>query len=213
MRTIIFFLSLLAGQFAISQNQWNLIYYENMDYYFKDVQYLNNDNAWVVAQGGIIAHSADGGKDWDIQFNKPSETYSGVFFINDQTGYVVGWSEVYKTTDGGDNWKLQDIPNPLGLDVESVFSSMPIQVGLLVHIKQFTIQLTEGIHGRHSTRTLLKIIMGLMILNFMMNFMDVQLGKNGLCLMQGSYLRPMMVGKHGTKLFLITVTAFKKWNM
>ena len=125
MRTIIFLLSMLISQLLISQNQWNLIYYENLDYYFKNVQYLNSSDAWAVSQGGVIAHSNNGGEDWDIQYEKPGYSFGGVHFVNNQTGYVVDWSEVCKTNNGGEDWIFQNLPNPLGLDVESVFFINP----------------------------------------------------------------------------------------
>lgn len=121
MKTILLLIASLVCQIAISQNQWTLIYYQNIDTYYKDVHYLNPQDAWAVGQGGIIVHSNSGGDSWDIQYEKPEYSFAGVHFVDDQTGYVVGWSEVLKTTNGGENWQPQSLPNPMGLDVEEVY--------------------------------------------------------------------------------------------
>jgi photosystem II stability/assembly factor-like uncharacterized protein len=114
-------ITILASQFAFSQNQWTMIYYQNIDKYFRDVHYLNPPNAWAVSQGGVIAYSNTGGDDWEIQYEKPEFSFGGVYFTDDQTGYVVGWSEVFKTINGGEDWQQQSLPNPMGLDVEEVY--------------------------------------------------------------------------------------------
>ena len=126
MRSILFlFAILIFSQISLSQNQWSLIYYENQELSFRNVHYENASEAWAVKGGGVIAYSGNGGSSWQIQYEKPEYSFSGVHFSNDQNGCVVGWSEVFKTSNGGENWVAQDLPNPLGLDNESVFFLNP----------------------------------------------------------------------------------------
>ncbi|MCD4730864.1 MAG: hypothetical protein K8R74_09710, partial [Bacteroidales bacterium] len=116
---IVLFLSILSA-FAFSQETWNVIHYKEFNVPSKNICYVNQSEAWAVGSGDI-AYTNDGGISWQTQYDKPDYSFSSVYFIDNQTGWVVGWSEVLKTTDGGQNWSLQEIPNPLGLDVESVF--------------------------------------------------------------------------------------------
>jgi len=103
-----------------SQETWNVIHYDDFSIPSSNIVYVNQNEAWTIGAGDI-AYTNDGGISWTVQYSKPDYSFVSVFFIDNQTGWVVGWSEVLKTTDGGQNWILQELPNPLGLDVESVF--------------------------------------------------------------------------------------------
>lgn len=61
---------------------------------------------------GAIMHTIDGGQTWELQKQSGSEGYDWVFFIDKNTGWIVGDSSIsgsvianmYKTTDGGETW-------------------------------------------------------------------------------------------------------------
>lgn len=97
-----------------------MIYYNEFTIPSNNIAYINQNEAWAIGTGDI-AYTNDGGISWTTQYNEPDYNFVSVYFIDNQTGWVVGWSEVLKTTDGGQTWTLQQLPNPLGLDVESVF--------------------------------------------------------------------------------------------
>lgn len=70
-----------------------------MDVFFvsANVAYLAGNNIWKTTDGGIT---------WTklYQFSVP-EGYKSLYFLNEQTGWVVREDGVYKTTDGGASWQ------------------------------------------------------------------------------------------------------------
>lgn len=120
MKKLILILVFIFSLSVYSQETWNVIHYNEYNVPSGNITYINENEAWAIGSGDI-AYTNDGGVSWTTQYSKPDYNFVSVFFIDNQTGWVVGWSEVLKTTDGGQNWNLQELPNPMGLDVESVF--------------------------------------------------------------------------------------------
>lgn len=94
-----------------------------------DIHYffLNSSSGWVVGQEwdhtdygpdihySFIFHTTDGGKTWLLQFKKTggergiSNDLQDIYFINSDTGWVVGANGlVLHTEDGGKNWNKQN---------------------------------------------------------------------------------------------------------
>jgi photosystem II stability/assembly factor-like uncharacterized protein len=121
MKNLRFALLALLPIFASSQDAWELIYHKEFPIPTNgNICYVNPSEAWIAGDG-FISKTIDGGTSWEMQYDNPDYYFVDVFFLDNQTGWVVGWSEVLKTTDSGANWTLQELPNPMGLDVESVF--------------------------------------------------------------------------------------------
>jgi len=83
-------------------------------------------HAWAVAEmmdlTGIILRSDDGGRRWSVAFTEsprpplvPSQLWA-VDFVEQETGWVVGDSELLKTVDGGRTWTSQFQSNPSFVD-------------------------------------------------------------------------------------------------
>ncbi len=74
------------------------------DFDIKDV-YCVNSNI-VYAAGRYLWKSADGGATWSkgFQFNSSGD-YKSLQFINEQTGWIISSSGLYKTIDGGLSWQ------------------------------------------------------------------------------------------------------------
>jgi len=104
-----------------AQTEWNIICDNYIDESFSDISYVNQQNVWATGSNGHIIHSGDGGMNWEVQFNSSTAWFYGCFFLNEQTGWVVGWDEVYHTDDGGENWVAQEVPDPLGLGLNEVY--------------------------------------------------------------------------------------------
>ena len=81
-----------------------------------------DSNVWAVGHEGVIAHSADGGRHWEIQRSDPMKADAeaneatrdpqqgapllSVLFTNAQHGFAVGaYSLALRTDDGGASWK------------------------------------------------------------------------------------------------------------
>jgi photosystem II stability/assembly factor-like uncharacterized protein len=105
---------------SYSQNDWELIYGSNSSLTLSNVVITDMNHTWGINKGSVY-FSPDCGHSWSLQFQNPEYNFNGIFFTNSLTGWVAGWPEVLKTSDGGQNWNLQTLPNPLGLDVEDVF--------------------------------------------------------------------------------------------
>jgi photosystem II stability/assembly factor-like uncharacterized protein len=76
----------------------------------KDIYFIDNQNGWAV--GNYIAlYTADGGLSWN-EGNVDLYSYPlySVCFIDKETGYAAGGTNIIlKTTDGGKNWNYQEI--------------------------------------------------------------------------------------------------------
>jgi photosystem II stability/assembly factor-like uncharacterized protein len=105
---------------SFSQQQWVRIHGTDSSFNLTHVCMKDTSHAWGTING-LIYFSDDGGYNWDLQYQHDNFQYNDIFFLNNHTGWVIGWSEVLKTVDGGENWTNQSLPNPLGLDVEAVF--------------------------------------------------------------------------------------------
>ena len=72
------------------------------------VCFVNHNLGFVVGQDGIILKTTDGGVTWISQVYLPAEWWSGVYFINENIGYVFSYfsGKIIKTTDGGTTWAI-----------------------------------------------------------------------------------------------------------
>jgi len=84
----------------------------------KDIYFTDLMNGWAV--GGlspILLQTKDGGNTWfqpGLE-NKLPGSFTDICFVDNFTGWIVGWSAVYQdeivilhTIDAGDNWELQN---------------------------------------------------------------------------------------------------------
>lgn len=119
---IILFLTIYVSVF--SQSNWIEVYNANSESLPDKTFYLNEDHAWGI-KGGAIHFSDDGGANWNLQYDKPQYSFSDLYFTDELNGWVVGWSEVLHTVNGGESWEYQTLPNPMGLDVNAVYFINP----------------------------------------------------------------------------------------
>jgi len=69
----------------------------------------DRDNAWLVGYDGIILHSGDGGKNWEVQKAPVKTELYDVCFVDAKRGWITGKSgTILHTTDGGKNWVQQN---------------------------------------------------------------------------------------------------------
>jgi photosystem II stability/assembly factor-like uncharacterized protein len=92
---------------------------EEQDTIYNDVFFVDRQTGWVVGEFGTILHTVDGGKTWqpqeckdivpvisEAEWEKPLPALYGIYFLDRNTGWIVGMDGVViKTTDGGVNWK------------------------------------------------------------------------------------------------------------
>ena len=72
------------------------------------VSFVDVRNGWAAGHGGIIIHSADGGRSWKVQ--RPPDTDNqplfDIQFVSEKIGFACGASDSFlKTEDGGASWR------------------------------------------------------------------------------------------------------------
>ncbi len=73
--------------------------------YYQSIWATDADHAFVVGPGSDIYQTNDSGDNWIKKTSGPTNDFYDVFFINTNTGWVVGEDYLLmKTTDGGTNW-------------------------------------------------------------------------------------------------------------
>jgi photosystem II stability/assembly factor-like uncharacterized protein len=80
--------------------QWNEYRYENE---LKAVAILDSFTAFVVGYG-VVIKTTDRGQTWN-PLNIDGDIFKDIQFVNNETGYILGYSGLmYKTTNGGNDW-------------------------------------------------------------------------------------------------------------
>jgi photosystem II stability/assembly factor-like uncharacterized protein len=94
---------------------WNLIqmpFTTFMQMFFR-ISFVNNQFGWVAGNGKNIYRTTNFGSNWDSigYISEASESYS-VRFSGLNTGFSGGtFGKLFKTTDGGHNWRQENISN------------------------------------------------------------------------------------------------------
>ena len=98
----------IPGQILFTNNGGNLWTPQNPpgDNSYFDLYFLNDQLGWVC--GTVILNTIDGGNTWNLQLDQEG-TLNGISFIDENHGYAVGDAGViYRTSDGGQNWILEE---------------------------------------------------------------------------------------------------------
>lgn len=81
------------------------------------VHFIDKDEGWAVGDEGVIWHTVDAGKNWELQASTTRASLRSVHFLNPLVGWAVGREElpfggsagvVLYTRDGGAKWERQD---------------------------------------------------------------------------------------------------------
>ena len=95
-----------------------------------DIEFVN-DNLGFIAADNVVLRTRDGGKTWETVLTS-GIYYQGVFFLNPNTGWVVGsQNQVLKTTDGGDTWTATPVVYSYDIYINDVYFLTP-DTGLVV---------------------------------------------------------------------------------
>jgi len=71
------------------------------------VVFVSTDEGWVVGEFGTIAHTTDGGAEWQLQDSGVDRALFGVAFRDAKQGVAVGSAgAVVRTSDGGASWEM-----------------------------------------------------------------------------------------------------------
>lgn len=75
------------------------------------VYFRDTNNGWAGGMAGTIVYTTDGGTTWhNSSGTDQEETIYKITFVNETTGFALGYESLFKTTDGGQTWGIQDTP-------------------------------------------------------------------------------------------------------
>ena len=116
--------------------------------YCSDIQFIDENNGWIVGTEIPIMYTPDGGDNWYEQ-SVPSEVNSrikAVDFINQTHGWAVGWDGVILRTRIGNtlgNRLWYGLTDPLFLSILAIVSFSSIFGIILIHRKRKKSSATE----------------------------------------------------------------------
>jgi len=104
--------------------------------YCSDIQFVDEDNGWIVGSEIPVMHTPDGGVNW-YQQSVPAEVNSrirAVDFINSTHGWAVGWNGIIMRTTTGNslgNRLWYGMTDPLFLSIIAVVVIVPVGVFII----------------------------------------------------------------------------------
>ena len=98
---IIIFITLLC--FTEANAQWYKVDSKTTENIY-DIFFVDENVGYCIGANGTIIKTVNSGENWsDISFN--SQDINQIYFINSETGIIVGDNNIYKTTNGGNSFK------------------------------------------------------------------------------------------------------------
>lgn len=91
---------------------------------WRDIYFISEQTGFVTGKAesissGVIYRTTNQGSNWNPIYNITSDNYlSGIDFINDNTGFILGRYNIIKTTNKGQNWFVNRIINLFSVDQE-----------------------------------------------------------------------------------------------
>ncbi len=99
---------MLIFQVVPVRGSWEIIREPRWGTAFRDVKLVDRNNGWAVGLFGVIAHTSDGGYNWERQNVSSEYDLYGVDFVDIQNGWIVGSRGVIlHTGNGGSEWHVQ----------------------------------------------------------------------------------------------------------
>ncbi|HEY1786147.1 MAG TPA: YCF48-related protein, partial [Pirellulales bacterium] len=86
------------------------------DALLRDVTFVDAQQGWAVGDRGVIWHTADGGRHWELQTSGVDCPLTAVEFVDARHGWAAGgWTKPFshathgvwlETHDGGEHWRI-----------------------------------------------------------------------------------------------------------
>ncbi len=99
-----------------SQGTWEMISPKPTINDLHDIFFVTGQKGWAVGVKGTIVATSNGGETWDVQYTDNSKYFTGLFFLDENEGWVVGWHDLLHTTNGGETWEPQNVVGYLDLE-------------------------------------------------------------------------------------------------
>lgn len=101
----------MPGPYTIPWRRWRPLEDTRRSATLKAACFLDDgDHAWIVAEGRLLLRTRNGGVSWE-RLTLPSEARSvqGVHFTDSRNGWVWGDPCIWRTTDGGASWTVENV--------------------------------------------------------------------------------------------------------
>ncbi|HEY5533342.1 MAG TPA: YCF48-related protein [Ignavibacteria bacterium] len=91
-------------------SNWDLIYSGDFHTFLKYIYFNNANTGWIAGEGSSsgILKTTNRGLNWTSVFH---DSFNSVYFKDVNTGWAAG-TQMYKTTNSGVNWVIQNLPQP-----------------------------------------------------------------------------------------------------
>ena len=103
---------------TVDTNGMGYMYYQND---FITVFFIGQDTGYVADLGGDLLKTTNAGTSWHFQTVAQGQGCSSMYFINSNTGYMVGEAEISQTLNGGVTWNQLSFGTNGGNQLYSVF--------------------------------------------------------------------------------------------
>jgi photosystem II stability/assembly factor-like uncharacterized protein len=97
-------------------NSWHTVYTGKTLSRYSSCHFTDGNTGYFAGDGGrhhdgFILKTSDQGKTWITQFPGTANDFKSVYFINPDTGFAGGDGLIAKTTNGGNNWRIDFFGN------------------------------------------------------------------------------------------------------
>lgn len=83
-------------------NQWTAITTNHLGFLY-DICFPNQNTGYAIGERGDLVKTTNAGQSWTI-VDVSSNTFNGIAFADANTGVICGHQQIFKTTNGGNNW-------------------------------------------------------------------------------------------------------------
>lgn len=90
---------------------WKLLNVPDLTEYYYDLQFVNENTAYMCSYDGIIIKTIDGGETWIDKSISDEYNLNSLFFINENKGWFIDYTgkRILRTTSGGDDWTFSSL--------------------------------------------------------------------------------------------------------
>ena len=85
---------------------WEIVRQGALQTHFTDTYFLSTQKGWAVGGSGIILHTTDGGKTWQLQQSGVPEALQRIVFVDENHGWIGGQGVLLRTENGGKSWQV-----------------------------------------------------------------------------------------------------------
>ena len=133
----------LISNISFSQ-QWVLRYPDIPTDFINDIIFLNENDGFIVNDGGSILKTTDGGDSWKIIQHFQRNKLTEIKFIDEQTGFILSpYShldddlDLIYTTNGGRNWQESNVDFSESLVIDTRFIFQPLSKSKILKTSNF----------------------------------------------------------------------------